>query len=61
VLILVGFLMHSPWQAKVIAASAAPSAELDRLLHAPSHRIASILSALSIVALVYLMTARPGG
>jgi len=61
VLILVGFLMHAPWQAKVIAASAAPGAELERLLHAPAHRIASMLSALSILALVYLMTARPGG
>ena len=61
VLILVGFAMHAPWQAKVIAASAAPGPELDRLLRAPSHRIASILSALSVLVLIYLMTARPGG
>jgi uncharacterized membrane protein len=61
VLILVGFLMHSPWQARVIAASAKGGPELDRVLHAPAHRIASLLSALSILALVYLMTARPGG
>jgi hypothetical protein len=60
VLILVGFLLHSPWQAKVIAASAAPSAELQSLLNAPSHKIASALSALSILALVFLMTVRPG-
>lgn len=60
VLILTGFLLHSPWQAKVIAASAAPGAELQPLLHAPSHRIASILSALSILTLVFLMVVRPG-
>lgn len=58
VLILSGFLLHSPWQAKVVAASAAP--ELQQLLHAPSHRIASILSALSILTLIFLMTVRPG-
>jgi len=60
VLILSGFLLHSPWQAKVIAASAAPAPELAALLHAPSHRLASILSALSILTLVFLMTVRPG-
>jgi hypothetical protein len=61
VLILVGFLVHSPWQAKVIAASAAPGPELEKVLQAPSHRIASILSAVSVLVLLYLMTARPGG
>ena len=61
VLILVGFLMHAPWMAKVIAASAAPGPELDALLRASSHRIASILSAISVLALIVLMTARPGG
>jgi hypothetical protein len=60
VLILSGFLLHSPWQAKVIAASVAPGPELGQLLQAPAHRIASILSALSILALVFLMTVRPG-
>jgi hypothetical protein len=60
VLILSGFLLHSPWQAKVIAASATPGPELQSLLHAPMHRIASILSALSILTLIVLMTVRPG-
>lgn len=60
VLILVGFLLHLPWQAKVIAASAEPGPQLQTLLHAPMHRIASILSAVSILVIVFLMTARPG-
>ena len=60
VLILTGFLLHSPWQAKVVAASAAPGPDLDALLNAPLHRISSMVSAASILALLYLMTARPG-
>jgi hypothetical protein len=60
VLILTGFLVHAPWQAKVVAASATPGPELDRLLNAPAHRIASIVSALSVLTLVYLMTVWPG-
>jgi uncharacterized membrane protein len=60
VLILVGFLLHSPWQAKVIAASASPGPELNALLQSPMHRISSALSALSILTLLFLMTARPG-
>jgi uncharacterized membrane protein len=60
VLILTGFLLHSPWQEKVIAASASPGPELGALLHSPLHRIASALSAISILTLLYLMTARPG-
>jgi uncharacterized membrane protein len=60
VLILTGFLLHRPWQEKVIAASAAPGSELDALLNSPRHRIASGLSAASILILLYLMTARPG-
>jgi hypothetical protein len=60
VLILTGFWLHNPWQAKVVAASAAPGPELDAVLNAPVHRIASIVSALSVLTIVYLMTARPG-
>jgi hypothetical protein len=60
VLILVGFLMHLPWQSKVIAASAGPSPELNALLHAPMHRVATILSAISILVIIFLMTVRPG-
>jgi hypothetical protein len=60
VLILTGFLLHSPWQAKVIAASASGGPELDALLQAPIHRIASGVSAVSVLILIYLMTARPG-
>ena len=58
VLILAGFLMHAPWHAKVIAA--APGPELDAALAAPSHRIASSLSALAVLSLLFLMTVRPG-
>jgi uncharacterized membrane protein len=60
VLILTGFLLHSPWQAKVIAASASPSPHYKELLHSPVHRIASALSAISILIIVYLMVVRPG-
>ena len=60
VLILTGFLLHHPWQAKVIAASASGGAELDALLQSPIHRIASGVSAASVLTLVYLMTAKPG-
>lgn len=60
VLILTGFLLHAPWQAKVIAASASPGPHYEALLHSPVHRIASGLSAISVLAIVYLMVARPG-
>lgn len=60
VLILTGFRLHSPWQAKVIAASATPGLELKALLASPRHRLASGPSSLSILTLLYLMTARPG-
>ena len=60
VLILTGFLLHSPWQAKVIAASASGGGDLDALLQSPIHRIASGVSAASVLTLIYLMTAKPG-
>jgi hypothetical protein len=65
VLIVAGLGMHAPWQAKVITASAgsmdgAITPELDRLLHSPVHPVASALSAVSFITLVYLMTAQPG-
>jgi hypothetical protein len=60
VLILTGFLLHSPWQAKVIAASASGEGALDALLQSPIHRIASGVSAVSVLTLIYLMTAKPG-
>jgi hypothetical protein len=60
VLILVGFLIHLPWQAKVIAASAGPSPDLNAVLHAPIQRIATIISAISILTIIFLMTVRPG-
>jgi len=60
VLILTGFLLHRPWQSKVIAASGSPGPELDALLNSPMHRVASATSAVSILILLYLMTARPG-
>ena len=60
ILILNGFLLHLPWQRKVLAASAAPEPGLDALLHAPMHRVASAVSAISVLVLIFLMTARPG-
>jgi len=39
---------------------ASPRPELDAVLHAAIHRIASGVSAASILTLIYLMTARPG-
>jgi hypothetical protein len=60
VLILVGFLMHLPWQGRVIEASAGPSPDLNAVLHAPMHRVATIVSAISILVIIYLMTVRPG-
>lgn len=61
VLIAVGFGVHSPWQAKVIAASAqGTTPELEALLKSPISPLASAVSAISIIALVYLMTERMG-
>ena len=60
VLILTGFLIHLPWQRQVIAASAVPGPELNAVLSSPKHKIAKLLSALSIIALIALMIARPG-
>lgn len=60
ILILNGFLLHLPWQRKVLAASAAPGPGLEAVLHAPTHRAASIISAICVLALIYLMTVRPG-
>ncbi len=60
ILLLNGFLLHLPWQKRVVAASASAGPELEAVLHAPSHRIASIVSALCVLSLLYLMTARPG-
>jgi hypothetical protein len=60
VLLLNGFLVHRRWQDKVIAASLSPGPELDALLQSPLHRIASGVSAITVLTLVYLMTARPG-
>ncbi|MBN9588299.1 MAG: hypothetical protein BGN85_05580 [Alphaproteobacteria bacterium 64-11] len=58
VLLLNGFLLHLPWQRRVLAA--APGPELDAALAAPIHKIASAVSAVSVLALIFLMTARPG-
>ena len=60
VLIIVGFAMHAPWQARMIAASASAGPELEAVIKSPAHRIAGLLSAASVVCLLYLMTARPG-
>lgn len=61
VLILVGFGVHRPWQAQVIAAAEkGPSPELDALLKSPKSKLASAVSAIAIIALVYFMTQRLG-
>lgn len=61
ILIAVGFGVHSPWQAKVIRASAqGPSPALDRLLKSPVSPLASATSAVCIIAIVYFMTERMG-
>lgn len=62
VLLVAGLGIHAPWQGKVIAASAGGTLtpELDALLRSPLHPLASALSAVSFIALVYLMTAQPG-
>lgn len=58
ILLANGFLLHLPWQRRVLAA--APGPELDAALTAPIHKIASIVSALCVLTLVFLMTVRPG-
>jgi hypothetical protein len=65
VLIVAGVILHAPWQAKVLAASAASpdgtiTPALGAVLKSPVGPIASALSALSFIALIYLMTAQPG-
>jgi uncharacterized membrane protein len=61
VLILTGFLVHRPRHEKVIAASAnGPSPELDALLKSPVTALAGIVSAICVIALVFLMTSRMG-
>jgi hypothetical protein len=52
--------MHLPWQRKVIAASDLPGPELDGLLRAKINRVASGVATVSILILVYMMSARPG-
>ena len=61
VLILVGFGVHLPYQNKVILASAnGPSPELDALLKSPVAPLASAVSAITIIAILYFMTERMG-
>lgn len=59
ILILNGFLLHLPWQRRVAAAS--PGPDQAAVLAAPTTRIASAISAICVLALLYLMIARPGG
>ncbi len=58
ILIVTGFALHLPWYRRVVAATSGPM--LDAALAAPSHRIATVISGLSVLALVFLMVARPG-
>ena len=62
VLFLSGVGLHSPWMAKVIAAASdgQRSEDLQALLRSPVSPLASALSAASVIALIYLMSAKPG-
>jgi uncharacterized membrane protein len=62
VLVVVGFGVHAPWHAKVIAASAGGEMNpaLEALLRAPTSPVASAVSAFCVVALTYLMIVKPG-
>ena len=56
-LMVVGFGIHSPHQARVIAASAkGPGPELDAELKSPLAPIAGMISALAVIAIVWLMS-----
>ena len=66
VLMVVGFGGHTPWNKKVVALSAADAAAgetvspaLQAHLHAPAEKIFGLLSALSLLALLYLMVFKP--
>jgi len=62
VLFLSGVALHNPWAAKVVAAASdgQKSEELQALLRSPVSPLASALSAASVIALIYLMSVRPG-
>ena len=61
VLMIVGLGVHHPYQAKVIAASAnGMTPELQTLLKSPVAPLAGMVSALSVIAIVYLMTSQMG-
>ena len=58
----VGFGIHAPYQAKVIAASAGGvmTPQLQHLLKAPLERAAGAASAVAVIGIVWLMTSRMG-
>ena len=57
VLMGVGFGLHAPHQAHVIAASAnGDSAELQAILKSPLAPVAGMISALAVIAIVWLMS-----
>ena len=59
VLMAVGFGLHSPHQAKVIAASAnGMTPELQAMLKSPVIPLAGMVSALGVIAIVYLMSSQ---
>jgi uncharacterized membrane protein len=68
VLAAVGLGVHAPWQAKVVRLSAADVAagetvrpELAAALASPLEKLATVLTLLGIIALIWLMVAKPGG
>jgi uncharacterized membrane protein len=59
VLIAVGFGIHRPFQARVAAASAnGMTPELEAILKSPVEKVAAAVSALAIIAIVWLMSSR---
>lgn len=61
VLMAVGFGLHSPHQVKVIAASAnGMTPELQALLKSPVAPLAGMISAVGVIAIVWLMSSRMG-
>lgn len=65
VLLLTGFGLHLPWSAKVRKLAAADPGEtagpeLSAAIDAPLEKVAKLISSLAILALIWLMVAKPG-
>jgi hypothetical protein len=65
VLLLAGFGLHAPWSAKVGRLAAADPGEtagpeLSAAIDAPLEKVAKLVSSMAILALIWLMVAKPG-